>query len=79
MIIRTLAMSVIDAFRRAVGIGAHEDPPGLPDIDADSQVDIDGVGDRFSGSDEVDPVSHQMEDDGYETNIDARRDDLTDK
>ena len=78
MTLRTLAISIIDAFKRAVGIRTRE-TTGLPDIGTGDQVNIDAAGDRFSGSAEVDPVSHEMGDSGYDTDIEAQRNDLGDR
>lgn len=78
MILRTKAVTIIDGFKRIIGIGTPK-TTGTPDVRAGEQVNIDGTGDRFSGSSEVDSVSHEVGDTSYDENFEVKQNDLTDK
>ncbi len=50
--------------------------PGLPDIRAGTVLEIDGVGDRFSGRYFVVSTTHTIGDSGYTTQFECRREEV---
>jgi hypothetical protein len=78
MTLRPLALAIIDAFKRAVGLRTSE-TTSTPDIQVGDQINIDGAGDRFAGSAEVDGVSHEIGGTDYDENIEVKKNDLANK
>ena len=65
MILRRLLTKIAISIKRTVGIPS--------DIKPGDSFDLNGVGDRFSGESNVDATSHEIDDESYQTDIEAER------
>jgi phage protein D len=57
-------------------VEASAETIGLPDLRAGRKVQIDGVGDRFSGQYYITESMHTINDGGYKTTFKARREEI---
>jgi hypothetical protein len=68
MTLHPLALAIMNSFKKLIGIDKPELKPG-------DQVDLKGVGDRFSGTDSVDSVTHDIGETNFQENIETKRND----
>lgn len=72
---RTLAIQILEGIAKGMvkGTGAV---PGLPDVRTGTVLEIDGLGDRFSGRYFVVSTTHAIGDSGYTTQFECRREEV---
>lgn len=68
MTLHPLALAIMNSFKKLIGIDKSELKPG-------DQVDLTGVGNRFSGTDSVDRVTHDIGETNFQENIETKRND----
>ena len=70
-----LLQNIANSVKRVFGIETPDitttETTNTSDIKPGDTVDLNGVGDRFSGESNVDSVSHSIEEKGYETEFDT--------
>ena len=69
MILNRFFRKIILSIKRAIGI---------PDIRPDETIDVNGVGDSYSGEYYVDPVSHKYDTNNYRQHFDLDREGTSD-
>ena len=67
-----LALASLDMIAKEM-VKGNGSTIGLPNLRAGSRVDMDGMGERFSGSYFVTATTHAIGDGGYTTNFECRR------
>jgi phage protein D len=72
---RKLAIEILEGIAKEM-VKANGSVPGLPDVRAGTVLEIDGVGDRFSGRYFVTGTTHTIGDSGYTTQFECRREEL---
>ena len=72
---RKLAIEILEGIAKDMVKGTGS-VPGLPDIRAGTVLEIDGLGDRFSGRYFVVSTTHAIGDSGYTTQFECRREEL---
>jgi uncharacterized protein len=72
---RKLAIEILEGIAKDM-VKANGSVPGLPDIRSGSVLQIDGLGDRFSGRYFVTATTHAIGDSGYTTQFECRREEL---
>jgi len=72
---RKLAIEIFEGIAKDM-VKATGSVPGLPDIRSGTVLQIDGVGDRFSGRYFVISTTHAIGDSGYTTQFECRREEL---
>ena len=72
---RKLAIEILEGIAKEMVKGTGS-VPGLPDIRAGTVLEIDGLGDRFSGRYFVVSTTHAIGDSGYTTQFECRREEL---
>ena len=72
---RKLAIEILQGIAKEMVKGTGS-VPGLPDVRAGTVVEIDGVGDRFSGRYFVVSTTHAIGDSGYTTQFECRREEV---
>jgi phage protein D len=70
-----LALQILEGIAKDM-VKATGSVPGLPDIRAGTVLEIDGVGERFSGRYFVVASTHAIGDSGYTTQFECRREEL---
>lgn len=72
-----LLRNIANSVKRVFGIEEPDvttaETTDTQDINPGETIDVDGVGDRFSGESNVDSVSHSTDEEGYETGFDTDR------
>ena len=72
-----LLRNIANSVKRVFGIEKPDitttETTDTSDIKPGDTVDLNGVGDRFSGESNVDSVSHSTDEEGYETRFDTDR------
>ena len=70
-----LLRNIADSIKRVFGIEKPDltatESTDTSGIKTGDTVDLNGVGDRFSGESNVDAVSHSTDEEGYEVDIDT--------
>jgi phage protein D len=72
---RKLAIEVLQGIAKEM-VKATGSVPGLPDIRSGTVLEIDGLGDRFSGRYFVISTTHTIGDSGYTTQFECRREEI---
>lgn len=72
---QSLALQILEGIAKEM-VKANGSVPGLPDIRAGSVLEIDGLGQRFSGRYFVVASTHAIGDSGYTTQFECRREEL---
>ncbi|HEY8147692.1 MAG TPA: hypothetical protein VIK51_02095 [Vicinamibacteria bacterium] len=72
---RKLAIEILEGIAKEM-VKATASVPGLPDIRAGTVLQIDGLGDRFSGRYFVVSTTHAIGDSGYTTQFECRREEV---
>jgi phage protein D len=72
---RKLALEILEGIAKDM-VKANGSVPGLPDIRAGTVLQVDGVGERFSGRYFVVATTHAIGDSGYSTQFECRREEL---
>lgn len=72
---RKLAIEILQGIAKEMVKGTGS-VPGLPDIRSGTVVEIDGLGDRFSGRYFIVSTTHAIGDSGYTTQFECRREEL---
>jgi uncharacterized protein len=72
---RKLAIEILDGIAKEM-VKGRGSVPGLPDIRAGTVLEIDGLGDRFSGRYYVTGTTHTIGGGGYTTQFDCRREEV---
>ncbi len=72
---RKLAIEILEGIAKDM-VKATGSVPGLPDVRAGTVLQIDGLGDRFSGRYFVVSTTHAIGDSGYTTQFECRREEL---
>ena len=72
---RKLAIEILEGIAKDMVKGTGS-VPGLPDIRSGTVLQIDGLGDRFSGRYFVTSTTHAIGDSGYTTQFECRREEL---
>ncbi|CUI07394.1 phage late control D family protein [Massilia antarctica] len=72
---QSLALQILEGIAKEM-VKATGSVPGLPDIRAGTVLEIDGVGERFSGRYFVVGTTHAIGDSGYTTQFECRREEL---
>lgn len=72
---RKLAIEILEGIAKEM-VKATGSVPGLPDIRAGTVLQIDGLGDRFSGRYFVVSTTHAIGDSGYTTQFECRREEI---
>ena len=72
---RKLAIEIFEGIAKDM-VKANASVPGLPDIRSGTVLQIDGVGDRFSGRYFVTSTTHSIGDSGYTTQFECRREEI---
>jgi phage protein D len=72
---RKLAIEIFEGIAKDMVKGTGS-VPGLPDIRSGTVLEIDGLGDRFSGRYFVTSTTHSIGDSGYTTQFECRREEL---
>lgn len=70
-----LATQILEGIAKEM-VKANGSVPGLPDIRAGTVLEIDGLGERFSGRYFVVSTTHAIGDSGYTTQFECRREEL---
>ena len=72
-----LLRNIANSVKRVFGIEKPDirttESAGTSDIKTGDTVDLDGLGDTYSGNNYVDDVSHETDGEGYETEFDTDR------
>lgn len=72
---RTLAIQILEGIAKDM-VKGNGSVPGLPDVRAGTVLEIDGLGDRFSGRYFVVSTTHAIGDSGYTTQFECRREEI---
>ena len=72
---RKLAIEILEGIAKEM-VKATASVPGLPDVRAGTVLQIDGLGDRFSGRYFVVSTTHAIGDSGYTTQFECRREEV---
>jgi phage protein D len=72
---RKLAIEILEGIAKEM-VKGNGSVPGLPDVRAGTVLEIDGLGDRFSGRYFVVSTTHAIGDSGYTTQFECRREEL---
>jgi phage protein D len=72
---RKLAIEILEGIAKDM-VKANGSVPGLPDVRSGTVLEIDGVGDRFSGRYFVVSTTHAIGDSGYTTQFECRREEV---
>jgi phage protein D len=72
---QSLALQILEGIAKEM-VKANGSVPGLPDIRAGTVLEIDGLGQRFSGRYFVVASTHAIGDSGYTTQFECRREEL---
>jgi Bacteriophage probable baseplate hub protein len=72
---RKLAIEILQGIAKEMVKGTGS-VPGLPDLRSGTVLEIDGLGDRFSGRYYVISTTHAMGDSGYTTQFECRREEV---
>jgi len=72
---RKLAIEILDGIAKEL-VKGRGSVPGLPDLRAGTVLEIDGLGDRFSGRYYVTGTTHSIGTGGYTTQFECRREEI---